>query len=57
VAVEVFGAERVHVQPLLTRAVEEAVDLAETDLPLGGGGVLVTGSVTLAGEARALLRS
>ena len=56
-AVEVFGSDRVHVEPLLTRAIEVAVDLAEADLPLGGGGVLVAGSVTLAGEARALLQS
>ena len=54
---EVFGSDRVHVEPLLTRAIEVAVDLAEADLPLGGGGVLVAGSVTLAGEARALLQS
>jgi len=56
VAVDVFGDERVSVEPVLARAIEVAVDDAETDVPLGAGGVVVTGSVTLAGEARSLLR-
>ncbi len=55
-ATEVFGADRVVVEPQLADAVERAIELAEGDDPQGGGGVLITGSVTLAGEARSLLR-
>jgi dihydrofolate synthase/folylpolyglutamate synthase len=56
-AVEVFGAERVSVEPRLDDAVETAVGLAEEsdDNRLAGAGVLITGSVITAGEARALL--
>ena len=56
-AVDVFGAERVSVSPSLAEAIEEAVELAEAgpDDALGGSGVLVTGSVVTAGEARTLL--
>jgi dihydrofolate synthase/folylpolyglutamate synthase len=56
VAVEVFGADRVSVAPRLADALDEAVALAE-DGALGGAGVLVTGSVVTAGEARRLLRT
>ncbi|MEP6697176.1 MAG: cyanophycin synthetase, partial [Pseudonocardiales bacterium] len=58
-AVEVFGANRVEVDPRLDDALEAAVRLAEEDAeegPLSGVGVLVTGSVITAGEARTLLR-
>ncbi|WP_164701512.1 folylpolyglutamate synthase/dihydrofolate synthase family protein [Modestobacter sp. KNN46-3] len=57
-AVDVFGADRVSVHPLLTDALESAIELAEAgpDDALGGSGVLVTGSVITAGEARSLLR-
>lgn len=57
-AVEVFGAHRVSVSPLLPEALESAIELAEAgpDDALGGSGVLVTGSVVTAGEARTLLR-
>ncbi|KGH45912.1 dihydrofolate synthase [Modestobacter caceresii] len=57
-AVDVFGADRVSVHPLLTDALESAMELAEAgpDDALGGSGVLVTGSVVTAGEARSLLR-
>jgi dihydrofolate synthase/folylpolyglutamate synthase len=56
-AVEVFGAERVTVEPRLDDALEAAVRLAEDtgDDVLSGSGVLVTGSVVTAGEARVLL--
>ncbi len=58
VAVEVFGAERVTVEPRLDDALETAVRLAEEspDGVLAGAGVLVTGSVITAGEARTMLR-
>ena len=57
VAVEVFGADRVTVEPRLDDAIETAVRLAEDtgDDVLSGSGVLVTGSVVTAGEARTLL--
>jgi dihydrofolate synthase/folylpolyglutamate synthase len=57
VAVEVFGADRVTVEPRLDDAIDSAVRLAEDtgDDLLSGVGVLVTGSVVTAGEARLLL--
>jgi dihydrofolate synthase/folylpolyglutamate synthase len=56
-AVEVFGVDRVTVEPRLDDAIETAVRLAEDvdDGVLAGVGVLVTGSVVTAGEARTLL--
>ncbi|MFL6287776.1 MAG: bifunctional folylpolyglutamate synthase/dihydrofolate synthase [Actinomycetes bacterium] len=56
-AAEVFGSERVTVEASLPDALEAAVTAAESEGELEGVGVLVTGSVTVAGEARALLRS
>lgn len=57
-AVEIFGEERVHRVPTLPSAVELAVALAEeTDTGDGivsGSGVIITGSVVTAGEARTL---
>ncbi|MEO7260028.1 MAG: folylpolyglutamate synthase/dihydrofolate synthase family protein [Jatrophihabitantaceae bacterium] len=57
VAVDVFGADRVTVEPRMDDAIETAVRLAEdnADGVLAGAGVLVTGSVVTAGEARMLL--
>ncbi|MEP7019481.1 MAG: folylpolyglutamate synthase/dihydrofolate synthase family protein [Pseudonocardiales bacterium] len=56
-AVAVFGVDRVTVEPRLDDAIETAVRLAEEtdDGVLAGVGVLVTGSVITAGEARVLL--
>ena len=57
IAVPVFGADRVTVEPRLDDALETAVRLAE-DTPdeiVSGAGVLVTGSVFAVGEARMLL--
>jgi dihydrofolate synthase / folylpolyglutamate synthase len=56
-AVDVFGADRVSVSPRLPEALTEAIELAEAgpDDALGGSGVLVTGSVVTAGEARTLM--
>jgi dihydrofolate synthase/folylpolyglutamate synthase len=56
VASEIFGPERVQIEPVLPNALEAAVTAAESEGDLEGVGVLVTGSVTVAGEARALLR-
>jgi dihydrofolate synthase/folylpolyglutamate synthase len=57
VAVEVFGRERVSVEPRLDDALERAITIAEynEDDVMSGAGVLVTGSVVTAGEARVLL--
>ncbi|MFD4571201.1 bifunctional folylpolyglutamate synthase/dihydrofolate synthase [Streptomyces sp. NPDC058417] len=55
IAVEVFGDERVQVEPRLDDALEAAVTLAEEEGEFAGGGVLVTGSVITVGEARLLL--
>jgi dihydrofolate synthase / folylpolyglutamate synthase len=55
VAVEVFGEDRVQVEPRLDSALEEAITLAEEEGEYAGAGVLVTGSVFTAGEARLLL--
>ncbi|MGW7353837.1 bifunctional tetrahydrofolate synthase/dihydrofolate synthase [Streptomyces sp. NPDC054784] len=54
-AVEVFGEERVQVEPRLDDAVEAAITLAEEEGEYGSAGVLVTGSVITVGEARLLL--
>lgn len=56
-AVAVFGADRVSVEPRLDDAIATAVELAESgdDDSLSGTGVIVTGSVVTAGEARQLL--
>ncbi len=55
----IFGTDRVEVVPRLDDAIEKAVGLAEAadsdGIGLGNGGVLVTGSVITAGEARTLL--
>ncbi|MFE0134777.1 bifunctional folylpolyglutamate synthase/dihydrofolate synthase [Streptomyces sp. NPDC059037] len=55
VAVEVFGDDRVQVEPRLPDALEAAITLAEEEGEYAGGGVLVTGSVITVGEARLLL--
>jgi dihydrofolate synthase/folylpolyglutamate synthase len=57
-ATEIFGAERVHLAPRLDDAVDLAFGLAEAAIPAGtsgGAGVIVTGSVVTAGQARTLL--
>jgi dihydrofolate synthase/folylpolyglutamate synthase len=57
-AVSIFGEDRVVAETSLDAAVETAVALVEeggdVEEPLAGGGVLVTGSVVTAGEARTL---
>ena len=55
VAVEVFGTERVQVEPRLDDALEAAITLAEEEGEYAGAGVLVAGSVITVGEARLLL--
>ncbi|KOV82703.1 folylpolyglutamate synthase/dihydrofolate synthase family protein [Nocardia sp. NRRL S-836] len=51
-AVGIFGEDRFEVRPRLVDAIDEAIHLTEDEL--SGGGVIVTGSVVTAGEARAL---
>jgi dihydrofolate synthase/folylpolyglutamate synthase len=53
----VFGPDRVRVADRLDDAIELAVALADEAAAdgLGGTGVLVTGSVVTAGDARSLL--
>jgi dihydrofolate synthase/folylpolyglutamate synthase len=60
VATEVFGEDRVTVEPRLADAIDQAVALAEAgsagSASIASGGVLVTGSVITVGEARRMLR-
>ncbi len=60
VAIEIFGEDRVSINPSLADAIDQAAGLAETGegrgQSLGSGAVLVTGSVVTVGEARAMLR-
>ena len=57
IAADIFGEDRVRVEPFLPDAIETAVALAETDVQgeLSGVGVLITGSVVTVAEARTLL--
>ncbi len=55
VARDVFDDERVHVEYRLDDAIVRAIDLAEQESDIETG-VVVTGSVTVAAEARLLLR-
>jgi dihydrofolate synthase / folylpolyglutamate synthase len=55
IAVEVFGDDRVQVEPRLDDALEAAVTLAEEEGAYAGAGVLITGSVITVGEARLML--
>jgi dihydrofolate synthase / folylpolyglutamate synthase len=58
IAVDIFGEDRVQTATRLDDALELAMRLAEEESSaLGSGGVLVTGSVITAGEARVLLGS
>ncbi|MFI5728580.1 bifunctional folylpolyglutamate synthase/dihydrofolate synthase [Kribbella sp. NPDC051587] len=55
-AMEIFGEDRVLVRSHLIDAIDDAIRLAEEGaIAMGSGGVLVTGSVVTAGEARTLL--
>ena len=51
---EIFGSDRVLVEPKLSDAIARAVDLADA-AGTSGVGVIVTGSVVTAGAARALV--
>lgn len=53
IATEVFGSDRVSVEPSLKAAIEQGTEIAE-EAGGSGVGVVVTGSVVTAGEARSL---
>ncbi|TDC65594.1 bifunctional folylpolyglutamate synthase/dihydrofolate synthase [Actinomadura sp. GC306] len=52
----IFGPERIHLAPRLDDAIDRAIGLAEETGEYRGAGVLITGSVITAGDARTLLR-
>ncbi|MGN6473703.1 MAG: bifunctional folylpolyglutamate synthase/dihydrofolate synthase [Mycobacteriales bacterium] len=52
---DVVGDDRVHQAERLDDAIELAVASAEAQGPLGGSGVVITGSIVTVGEARHLL--
>ena len=58
IALEIFGEDRIVVEPRLDDAIETAVRLAEEtespDEPVSGGAVLITGSLVTIGAARTL---
>ena len=56
-AVDVFGEDRVSVEDRLDDALDVAIRLADEAGSYGGAGVLVTGSVVTAAEARRLLNA
>lgn len=51
---DIFGEERVYVDPDLPGAYAQAVELAEDADVQSGSGIIITGSVVTAGDARAL---
>jgi dihydrofolate synthase/folylpolyglutamate synthase len=52
---EVFGEDRVEIAERLDDAIDLAVASAESQVALGGAGVIITGSIVTVGEARHLL--
>ena len=58
IAGEVFGAEQIFAAPNLLDALDQAVSLTEEgNLPADAVGIVIFGSVVLAGQARQLLSS
>jgi dihydrofolate synthase/folylpolyglutamate synthase len=57
VARDMFGEDRVHPVPRLDDAIDQAIALADESGEFAGAGVLITGSVTTAGDARLLMRA
>lgn len=55
-AAQVFGEDRVRSAASMPDAIDAAVGLVEEEALIGGAGVLVTGSVVTAGDARHLMR-
>lgn len=54
---EIFGADRVHRADRLDGAIDLGIGLADEAGEFGGAGVLITGSVVTAGDARLLLKA
>ncbi len=54
IAVDVFGEDRVHAAGTLAEAVDLATGIVDRYAEDGGGGIVITGSVVTAAEARAL---
>jgi dihydrofolate synthase/folylpolyglutamate synthase len=57
-AIEIFGEERVRIEPRMPDAIEAAVELSEADADAdrGATGILITGSVITVADARKLLK-
>jgi dihydrofolate synthase/folylpolyglutamate synthase len=53
-AIQVFGEDRVHVEPNLTSAIDRAIEMADA-AGMNGVGVVATGSVVTAAAARTLM--
>ncbi|MFD9950786.1 bifunctional folylpolyglutamate synthase/dihydrofolate synthase [Nonomuraea sp. NPDC059023] len=51
-----FGADRVHVVDRLDEAIDRGIGIADAEGEFSGTGVLITGSVITAGDARYLLK-
>lgn len=51
---DIFGEERVYVEPDLSGAYAQAVELAEDAEVQSGSGIVITGSIVTAGDARAM---
>lgn len=56
-AEEIFGSDRVHLADRLDEAIDLGVGLADAAGEFDGAGVLITGSVVTAGDARLLLKA
>ncbi|MEO3797626.1 folylpolyglutamate synthase/dihydrofolate synthase family protein [Nonomuraea sp. B10E15] len=56
-AAPVFGEERVHVVDRLDDAIDQGIGIADAEGEFSGTGVLITGSVVTAGDARLLLKA
>ncbi|MEV0820734.1 bifunctional folylpolyglutamate synthase/dihydrofolate synthase [Nonomuraea rubra] len=56
-AVPLFGEERVHVVERLDDAIDRAIGIADAEGEFSGTGVVITGSVVTAGDARLLLKA
>ncbi len=54
-AAPIFGEERVHVEDRLDDAIDKGIGIADAEGEFSGTGVLITGSVVTAGDARRLL--
>ncbi|GLY92660.1 bifunctional folylpolyglutamate synthase/dihydrofolate synthase [Actinoallomurus iriomotensis] len=57
VARDVFGEDRVHLVARLDDAIDQAIGLADQSGEFAGAGVLITGSVATAGDARLLMKA